>query len=147
MEIQDETLVQEINMEIEIIEEITESIDEFNILKYELTEAEKYDVDKILEENSKLTDKMYKQYYLEHREQIKTLANLYYQNNREERMRITKERYRVIHKEKLQEKYNKLKAKHMKELKQCKNCEKEKEVYSIYCPECIYAKFGCSIEI
>ena len=147
MENQDEAVIVEIKIDTEMNNEILESIDDLNILKYELTEAENYDVDKILEENSKLNDKIYRDYYLEHREQIKTLANLYYKNNREDRMRITKERYRVIHKEKLQEKYNKLKAKHIKELKQCKNCEKEKEVYSIYCPECIYAKFGCSIEI
>ena len=144
---QNETINEENIIDTEMIDEVQESIDDLHILKYELTEAENYDVDKMLEDNSKLTDKLYKQYYLEHREQIKTLANLYYKNNREDRMRITKERYRVIHKEKLQEKYNKLKAKHIKELKQCKNCEKEKEVYSIYCPECIYAKFGSSIEI
>ena len=90
MENQNEAVIVEIKIDTEMNNEIQESIDDLNILKYELTEAENYDVDKILEENSKLNDKIYRDYYLEHREQIKTLANLYYKNNREDRMRITK---------------------------------------------------------
>jgi Na+/phosphate symporter len=55
MENQNETVIEEIKLDTEMVEQIQESIDNINISKYDLTEAEKYDVDKILEENSKLT--------------------------------------------------------------------------------------------
>lgn len=132
-------------------EKIVEQIIDENIMMAELIELENaipaVELGGPTGELGKLGEKVYHQYYLEHREKIIEQSLKYYSENKEEVIKKTKERYRTIHKEKLQEKYNRLKEKHLKDLKFCKLCDKEKETYAIYCAQCIYDKFGGSIEI
>ena len=111
-------------------------------------EKEKYIVDDIVitDENYRRIQKMIsKKYYDKHVDAILTRSLIYYEKNREKVLARNKENYQARKHEKLQDKYNEARDKHIKLLTECKCCGQEKLVNQIFCSSCIIKKFGKNI--